>query len=108
MILLFLGSWRSTVVVATSIPLSICCSILALHALGQTLNIMTLGSLALAVGILVDDATVTIENIHRNFAEIPGAVDVNVHQIVNNPSLLVDIDRTRADQLGLTEKQIAR
>jgi CzcA family heavy metal efflux pump len=68
MILLFLGSWRSTVVVATSIPLSICCSVLALHALGQTLNIMTLGGLALAVGILVDDATVTIENIHRNLA----------------------------------------
>src|ERR1700731_1706056 len=68
MVLLFLGSWRSTVVVATSIPLSICCSILALHAMGQTLNIMTLGGLALAVGILVDDATVTIENIHRNLA----------------------------------------
>src|SRR6201997_3477755 len=75
MILLFLGSWRSTVVVATSIPLSICCSILALHALGQTLNIMTLGGLALAVGILVDDATVTIENIHRNLAMGKSLVD---------------------------------
>ncbi len=66
MILLFLGSWRSTLVVATSIPLSILCSIIILGALGQTLNIMTLGGLALAVGILVDDATVEIENIHRN------------------------------------------
>src|SRR5205823_6089496 len=68
MILLFLGSWRSTVVVATSIPLSILCSIIILSALGQTMNLMTLGGLALAVGILVDDATVEIENIHRNLA----------------------------------------
>jgi multidrug efflux pump subunit AcrB len=64
MILLFLGSWRSTVIIATSIPLAILASIAALSALGQTLNIMTLGGLALAVGILVDDATVTIENIN--------------------------------------------
>ncbi|MFC0399182.1 efflux RND transporter permease subunit [Paraburkholderia rhizosphaerae] len=64
MILLFLGSWRSTVIIATSIPLSILGSIIALSALGETLNIMTLGGLALAVGILVDDATVTIENIN--------------------------------------------
>src|SRR5882724_2480003 len=68
MILLFLGSWRSTLVVATSIPLSILCSIIILSALGQTMNLMTLGGLALAVGILVDDATVEIENIHRNLA----------------------------------------
>jgi multidrug efflux pump subunit AcrB len=68
MILLFLGNWRSTLVVATSIPLSILCSIIVLGALGQTMNIMTLGGLALAVGILVDDATVEIENIHRNLA----------------------------------------
>src|SRR5437588_148094 len=68
MILLFLGSWRSTIVVATSIPLSILCSIIIMGAFGQTLNIMTLGGLALAVGILVDDATVEIENIHRNLA----------------------------------------
>ena len=68
MILLFLGSWRSTLVVATSIPLSILCSIIVLNALGQTMNIMTLGGLALAVGILVDDATVEVENIHRNLA----------------------------------------
>src|SRR6266702_3485003 len=68
MILLFLGNWRSTLVVATSIPLSIFCSIIVLGALGQTINIMTLGGLALAVGILVDDATVEIENIHRNLA----------------------------------------
>src|SRR5471030_892031 len=64
MILLFLGSWRSTVIIATSIPLAILRSISLLSALGETLNIMTLGGLALAVGILVDDATVTIENIN--------------------------------------------
>jgi CzcA family heavy metal efflux pump len=64
MILLFLGSWRSTLIIAISIPLSILTSIIFLSALGETINIMTLGGLALAVGILVDDATVTIENIH--------------------------------------------
>jgi len=69
MILLFLGSWRSTLIIAVSIPLSILSSILALSALGQTINIMTLGGLALAVGILVDDATVTIENIERHLEE---------------------------------------
>lgn len=69
MILLFLGSWRNTLVVALSIPLSIFCSIICLAALGQTINAMTLGGLALAVGILVDDATVTIENIERNLAQ---------------------------------------
>ncbi|WP_128544490.1 efflux RND transporter permease subunit [Larkinella soli] len=66
MILLFLGSWRSTLIVAISIPLSILSSLVILYLLGETLNIMTLGGLALAIGILVDDATVTIENIHRN------------------------------------------
>lgn len=66
MILLFLGSWRSTLIVAVSIPLSILASIILLFALGHSLNVMTLGGLALAVGILVDDATVEIENIHRN------------------------------------------
>lgn len=65
MILLFLGSWRSTLIVALSIPLSILASVTVLAALGQTLNVMTLGGLALAVGVLVDDATVGIENIHR-------------------------------------------
>src|SRR6266436_3453746 len=64
MILLFLGSWRSTLIIAVSIPLSILTSIVGLSLLGETINIMTLGGLALAVGILVDDATVTIENIH--------------------------------------------
>ena len=64
MILLFLGSWRSTLIIATSIPLAVLASIALLSAIGQTLNIMTLGGLALAVGILVDDATVTIENIN--------------------------------------------
>src|SRR6267142_1401812 len=65
MILLFLGNWKSTLIIAVSIPLSILVSILCLSALGQTINIMTLGGLALAVGILVDDATVEIENINR-------------------------------------------
>jgi multidrug efflux pump subunit AcrB len=68
LILLFLGSWRSTVIVVVSIPLAILVAIAGLSAVGQTLNIMTLGGLALAVGILVDDATVEIENIHRNLA----------------------------------------
>src|SRR5437868_6404961 len=69
MILVFLGSWRSTVIIAVSIPLSILTSIIVLSALGETINIMTLGGLALAVGILVDDATVEIENINRNIAQ---------------------------------------
>ena len=68
MILLFLGSWRSTLIIATSIPLSILTSLLILSALGETINIMTLGGLALAVGILVDDATVEIENVERHIA----------------------------------------
>ena len=66
MILLFLGSWRSTIIVCTSIPLSILTSCVALWAMGHTINVMTLGGMALAVGILVDDATVEIENVHRN------------------------------------------
>jgi multidrug efflux pump subunit AcrB len=66
MILIFLGSWRSTLIICISIPLSILVSIIILWAIGQTLNVMTLGGMALAVGILVDDATVEIENIHRN------------------------------------------
>ncbi len=69
MILIFLGSWRSTLIIAVSIPLSILCSIISLYALHETVNIMTLGGLALAVGILVDDATVEIENINRNLEE---------------------------------------
>src|SRR5580700_8370262 len=68
MILMFLGSWRSTVIVCISIPLSILVSLIVLHMMGQTINVMTLGGLALAVGILVDDATVEIENTHRNMA----------------------------------------
>jgi multidrug efflux pump subunit AcrB len=71
MILLFLGSWRSTLIICISIPLSILSSIIALSALGQTMNTMTLGGLALAIGILVDDATVTIENIHRHMGQQP-------------------------------------
>ncbi len=65
MILVFLGSWRSTIIIAVSIPLSILCSLVVLYALHETINIMTLGGMALAVGILVDDATVAIENINR-------------------------------------------
>ena len=71
MILLFLGSWRSTLIIAISIPLSILSSIIVLGALGETMNTMTLGGLALAIGILVDDATVTIENIHRHMDSQP-------------------------------------
>jgi multidrug efflux pump subunit AcrB len=66
MILIFLGNWRSTLIIATSIPLAILTSIIVLSVIGQTINIMTLGGLALAVGILVDDATVEVENINRN------------------------------------------
>jgi len=84
MILLFLGSWRSTLIIAISIPLSILASIIALSALGQTINIMTLGGLALAVGILVDDATVTIENINSHLEEgkeVYDAIMEGAHQI---------------------------
>ncbi len=91
MILLFLGNWRSTCIIAISIPLSILTSLIALHALGQTINIMTLGGLALAVGILVDDATVTIENIERHLhmganlhdAILDGAGEIAVPALVS-------------------------
>ncbi len=85
MILIFLGSWRSTVIIATSIPLSVLGSIAILSALGETLNIMTLGGLALAVGILVDDATVTIENINYHLEqgkEVETAIMDGAAQIV--------------------------
>jgi multidrug efflux pump subunit AcrB len=84
MILLFLGSWRSTLIIFISIPLSILASIACLAALGETINIMTLGGLALAVGILVDDATVTIENINAHLeegAEVEAAILEGAHQI---------------------------
>jgi CzcA family heavy metal efflux pump len=74
MMLLFLGSWRSTLIVLVSIPLSLLVSVTVLHLLGQTLNLMTLGGMALAVGILVDDATVTIENVHRHASMKKGLV----------------------------------
>ena len=70
MILVFLGSWRSTLIITASIPLAVLCSLIALSLMGQTINVMTLGGLALAVGILVDDATVTIENINRHMEEL--------------------------------------
>ncbi len=85
MILLFLGSWRSSMIIAVSIPLAILCSITALSVLGQTLNIMTLGGLSLAVGILVDDATVTIENINWHLEqgkEVRTAIMDGAQQIV--------------------------
>ena len=84
MILVFLGSWRSTLIIAVSIPLSILVSIITLSALGETINIMTLGGLALAVGILVDDATVEIENINRNLEsgkEVEDAILTGASQI---------------------------
>jgi multidrug efflux pump subunit AcrB len=68
MILLFIGSWRSTIIIAVSIPLAVLSSVAVLSALGETINLMTLGGMALAVGILVDDATVEIENVHRQMA----------------------------------------
>jgi CzcA family heavy metal efflux pump len=97
MILLFLGSWRSTLIIAISIPLSILSSIIALSALGETINLMTLGGLALAVGILVDDATVTIENIHRYLAEgkdieeaiLDGAQQVAIPALVSTLSICI-------------------
>ena len=90
MILLFLGSWRSTLIITVSIPLAILSSIVGLYAMGETLNIMTLGGLALAVGILVDDATVTIENINWHLEqgkEVRTAIMDGAHQIVG-PALV--------------------
>jgi multidrug efflux pump subunit AcrB len=84
MILLFLGSWRSTIIIAISIPLSVLASIATLSALGETINLMTLGGLALAVGILVDDATVTIENVERHMQageELESAIMVGAGEI---------------------------
>ena len=97
MILVFLGSWRSTLIIAVSIPLSILTSIIVLSALGQTINIMTLGGLALAVGILVDDATVEIENINRNLdqgkeitqAILDGAQQIAVPAFVSTLSICI-------------------
>jgi multidrug efflux pump subunit AcrB len=97
MILVFLGSWRSTLIVAVSIPLSILTSLLVLSALGETINIMTLGGLALAVGILVDDATVEIENINRNLemgkaieqAILDGAAQIAVPALVATISICI-------------------
>src|SRR5207245_9482926 len=91
MILLFLGTWRSTLIISISIPLSISTSVMTLSCLGETINIMTLGGLALAVGILVDDATVTIENIERYFEEghaqrdaiLEGAAQIAVPALVS-------------------------
>jgi multidrug efflux pump subunit AcrB len=97
MILMFLGSWRSTLIIAISIPLSILTSLLILSALGETINIMTLSGLALAVGILVDDATVTIENIERQFSQgkdlhqgiLDGAQQIAVPALVSTLSISI-------------------
>ncbi len=97
MILVFLGSWRSTLIIAVSIPLSILSSLLVLSALGETINIMTLGGLALAVGILVDDATVEIENINRNLEQgkaieqaiLDGAAQIAVPALVATISICI-------------------
>ena len=97
MILVFLGSWRSTLIIAVSIPLSILTSLLVLSALGETINIMTLGGLALAVGILVDDATVEIENINRNLEQgkaieqaiLDGAAQIAVPALVATISICI-------------------
>jgi multidrug efflux pump subunit AcrB len=97
MILLFLGSWRATLIIAVSIPLSMLTSLTLLSALGQTINIMTLGGLALAVGILVDDATVTIENISHNLEQgkaleeaiLDGAQQIAVPTLVSTLSICI-------------------
>ena len=97
MILIFLGDWRPTIVISISIPLSIFVSVLLLSALGETINIMTLGGLALAVGILVDDATVEIENIERNLAQgkemkqaiLDGASQIAVPAFVSTLSICI-------------------
>jgi multidrug efflux pump subunit AcrB len=97
MILVFLGSWRSTLIIAVSIPLSILTSIIVMSALGETINIMTLGGLALAVGILVDDATVEIENINRNIdqgkeivqAILDGASQIAVPALVSTLAICI-------------------
>jgi len=97
MILIFLGSWRSTLIIAVSIPLSILTSLLVLSALGESINIMTLGGLALAVGILVDDATVEIENINRNLEQgkaieqaiLDGAAQIAVPALVATISICI-------------------
>jgi multidrug efflux pump subunit AcrB len=97
MILLFLGSFRSTIIVVVSIPLSILVSVILLAALGQTLNVMTMGGMALAVGILVDDATVEIENIHRNLGKhkplvtaiLDGAQEIAVPAFVSTLAICI-------------------
>jgi multidrug efflux pump subunit AcrB len=97
MILLFLGSWRSTLIIAVSIPLSVLTSLIVLSALGETINIMTLGGLALAVGILVDDATVEVENINRNIGQgkeilqaiLDGASQIAVPALVSTLSICI-------------------
>ncbi len=97
MILLFLGSWRSTIIVCISIPLSILTSIIILGLFGQTINVMTLGGLSLAVGILVDDATVEIENVHRNMgmkkpitrAILDGAAQIAVPAFVSTLAICI-------------------
>src|SRR5208337_4504760 len=97
MILIFLGSWRSMVVVSTSIPLSILAAIICLNLAGDSINIMTLGGLALAIGMLVDDAHVAVENIHRNsalgkpltVAVVDGSTQIAVPAIVSTLAICI-------------------
>src|SRR5271154_6229936 len=97
MVLLFLGSWRSTLIISISIPLSIITSLIILDALGETINLMTLGGLALAVGILVDDATVTIENINRHLEDgmdvepaiLKGSFEITIPALVSTLSICI-------------------
>ena len=113
MILLFLGSWRSTLIIAVSIPLSIMGAIVGLSALGETLNIMTLGGLALAVGILVDDATVTIENINWHLEQgkevlaIPGSIHSTqakgCHALIKQGAKLVESAQDVLEELRLPD-----
>ena len=107
MILLFLGSWRSTLIITISIPLAILSAIAVLSAIGETINVMTLGGLALAVGILVDDATVTIENIDRHLeggAEIIDAIlDGALEIIIPATVSLLSISIVFVPTFGLAE-----
>jgi hypothetical protein len=102
-ILLFLGSWRSTIVVCISIPLSILASLAVLYGLGETTNVMTLGGMALALGILVDDATVEIENIHRNLAQgKPIVRAIAIQSVLSSGDLsVIDLGRRLGDRYAV-------
>ena len=113
MILVFLGSWRSTLIITVSIPLAVLSSLIALSLLGQTINVMTLGGLALAVGILVDDATVTIENINRHMEEhgedILTAITHGAQEIMPpaTVALVLHLHRLRASALARRRRRLS-